>query len=245
VADVTVAVVTGAASGIGAATARLLAARGWQVVCGDLDRAGAEHVAEGLPGAMAVGVDVREESATDALMAAAMDRFGRIDAAVAAAGIEQGGPAEDLDREVFARVLDVNLTGSFLTARAAARHMLAGGGGRIVLIGSVNSQVALAGQAAYAASKGGVLQLGRALAVDWGPRGVCVNVVGPGVTDTPMSAASLADPRRGPWLLSKIPLGRAAAPDEIAEVIAFLASDAARYVNGAYVPVDGGWLAQG
>ena len=124
--------------------------------------------------------------------------------------------------------------------------MIAGGhGGKLVLVGSVNSQVALPGQAAYAASKGGVLLLGRALAVDWAPHNISVNVVGPGVTATAMNAAFLADPAQAEPLLARIPLHRPATPAEIAAVIAFLTSDAARYMTGAYVPVDGGWLANG
>jgi NAD(P)-dependent dehydrogenase (short-subunit alcohol dehydrogenase family) len=119
----------------------------------------------------------------------------------------------------------------------------AGTGGRIVLIGSINSRIALAGQAAYCASKGGVAMLGAALAVDWAQHGITVNTVGPGVVDTPMSAASLADPARRAMLMGNTPLGRPAAPSEIAAVVAFLASDDASYMTGAYVPVDGGWLA--
>jgi NAD(P)-dependent dehydrogenase (short-subunit alcohol dehydrogenase family) len=121
----------------------------------------------------------------------------------------------------------------------------AGTGGSIMLVGSVNSAVALPGQAAYAASKGGVLLLGRALAVDWAPHGINVNVIGPGVTRTAMNAAFLADPAQAGPLLARIPLGRPASPEETAAVIAFLTSGAAGYMTGAYVPVDGGWLAAG
>ena len=129
-------------------------------------------------------------------------------------------------------------------ARAAAAAMQDGGhGGAIVLVGSINSQVALPGSTAYASSKGGVLMLGRALAVDLAPLGIRVNVLGPGVTDTPMSAASLADPERRRTLMGRTPLGRPADPREIAAVAAFLTSEEAGYLTGAFVPVDGGWLA--
>ena len=105
--------------------------------------------------------------------------------------------------------------------------------------------MALPGQAAYAASKGGVLLLGRALAVDWAPHGINVNVIGPGVTRTAMNADFLADPAQAEPLLARIPFRRPASPEEIAAVIAFLASEQASYLTGAYVPVDGGWLAAG
>jgi NAD(P)-dependent dehydrogenase (short-subunit alcohol dehydrogenase family) len=131
-------------------------------------------------------------------------------------------------------------------ARLAARAMVASNrGGKLVLVGSVNSSVALPGQAAYAASKGGVLLLGKALAVDLAPHGINVNVVGPGVTATAMNQEFLADPAQSEPLLGRIPWRRAASPEETAEVIAFLASDAASYMTGAYIPVDGGWLASG
>ena len=118
----------------------------------------------------------------------------------------------------------------------------AGNGGRIVLIGSINSRIALAGQAAYCSSKGGVAMLGAALAVDWARHGIAVNTIGPGVVDTPMSAASLGEGDRRAMLMGRTPLGRPAAPGEIAAVVSFLTSPDASYMTGAYVPVDGGWL---
>ncbi len=242
----TVSLVTGAGSGIGASVAAVLAARGDSVICADIDGDAAQRTADGLDGAKAWQLDVRDPTACQAAVAAAVDAFSRLDVAVACAGIERGGPAETLSAEMFSDVINVNLTGSFLTARAAAAAMIRQGeGGRVVLIGSVNSAVALPGQAAYAASKGGVLLLGRALAVDWAPHRITVNVVGPGVTDTPMSAASLADPKRRAMLLSRVPIGRPADPAEVAGVVAFLASEAAAYVTGAFLAVDGGWLAAG
>jgi NAD(P)-dependent dehydrogenase (short-subunit alcohol dehydrogenase family) len=242
----TVSLVTGAGSGIGAATAAALAARGDVVICVDQDEASVRRTAAGLEQAEAVVLDVRDEAGWATVVADVIERHGRLDVAVACAGVQISAPAHELDLHDFQQVLGVNLTGVFLTCRAAARAMIAGGhGGKLVLVGSVNSQVALPGQAGYAASKGGVLLLGRALALDWAPHGINVNVVGPGVTATAMNAAFLADPTQYEPLLARIPLHRPATPPEIAAVIAFLASDAAGYMTGAYVPVDGGWLASG
>lgn len=237
-----VCLVTGAGSGIGAATAATLAGRGDHVVCADLDAERALEVAATLPSAISVGVDVTDATQCERVVARATEAFGGLDAVVACAGIEEGSHALDLDAETFRRVVDVNLTGSFLTARAAARPM-ADRGGSIVLIGSIMSQVALEGSAAYAASKGGVLMLGRALAVDLASHDIRVNVIGPGVVDTPMSAVSLADPDRRAGLMDRVPLGRPAGPQEVAAVAAFLTSEAASYLTGAFIPVDGGWLA--
>ena len=218
----TVSIVTGAASGIGRACAAALASRGDAVVCADVDGDGARATAAGLDGAMAVQVDVADPASCDAMVTAAVEALGRLDVLVAAAGIERAAPAHELDDDTWLSTLAVNLSGVFWCARAAARAMLAGDGGRMVLIGSINSQMAMAGQAAYCASKGGVLMLGRALAVDWGPHGICVNIVGPGVVDTPMSARSLADPQRRARLMDRTPLGRPAQAEEIASVIEFL-----------------------
>jgi NAD(P)-dependent dehydrogenase (short-subunit alcohol dehydrogenase family) len=244
--DVAVSLVTGAGSGIGAATAAALSARGDTVICIDVDSTAARRTAAEFPHAEAVALDVRDEAGWARVTPGVIERYGRLDVAVACAGIQVTAPAHELALDDFERVLGVNLTGVFLTCRAAARAMMAGGhGGKLVLVGSVNSQVALPGQAAYAASKGGVLLLGRALAVDWAPHGINVNTVGPGVTATAMNAAFLAEPAQAEPLLARIPLHRPATPAEIAAVIAFLTSDAADYMTGAYVPVDGGWLASG
>lgn len=231
---------TGAGSGIGRAVATALARRGDQVVCADIDEAAAAATASSAgPLARAAHLDVTDPAACDEVIGGAA-----ADVLVACAGIELGGPADELADEAWRRVVDVNLSGVFWTARAAGRAMIARGrGGRIVLIGSVNSRVALEGQAAYCASKGGVAMLGQALAVDWAHHGITVNTVGPGVVDTPMSAASLSSPERRSMLMAKIPMRRPASADEIAAVVAFLTSAAASYVTGAYVPVDGGWLA--
>jgi len=243
-ATMTVSLVTGAGSGIGAATATALAARGDKVVCVDLDGARAAATAADLDGAIAISADITSEDDSDRMVERTLDQFGRLDVLVACAGIEISGNALDVDVATFRQVVDVNLTGSFLSAQRAARVMRnQDAGGAIVLIGSINSQIALPGATAYCSSKGGVLMLGRALAVDLAPFGIRVNIIGPGVTDTPMSAEMLADPELAPTFLGRIPLRRAADPAEIANAAAFLTSADASYVNGAYLPVDGGWLA--
>lgn len=244
-AALTVSLVTGAGSGIGAATAQLLNERGDQVVCVDVNGDSAASVADRLENAVPVTADVTDEADCDRMVQAALSTFGDINVAVACAGIEMGAEALDVDGDTFRRVVEVNLTGTFFTAQRVGRAMRsAGHGGSIVLIGSINSQTALPGAVPYCASKGGVLMLGRSLAVDLAPLGIRVNVVGPGVTDTPMSAKSLRDIEKSARLMERIPLGRAADPVEIARVVSFLTSDAASYITGAFVPVDGGWLAR-
>lgn len=241
-----VAIVSGAGSGIGLAVARALSDQGVHVGCLDLDGDAAAAAAASLTAATPLAADVRDEAAVESAVEALMAATGRVDVAVACAGIEQHGTGHDLDLAVYQRIQDVNVLGSLHLARSAARRMVHGGrGGRIVLIGSINSKVSLPGQVAYATSKGAVLMLGRALAVDFAPDAITVNVVGPGITDTPMSAVSLADPERSRRILERVPLGRAADPSEIAAAVTFLASPAASYVTGAYLPVDGGWLALG
>ncbi len=240
-----VALVTGAGSGIGAAVARRLSGRGDQVVCVDVDGDRAAQVAAEIEGSMSLAVDVTDETQCDAMVSATLDRFGDLDCVVTCAGIEVGGDSMTFDIDTFRRVVEVNLTGSFLTARAGAKAMMnKGHGGTIVLIGSINSKVVLPGTAAYASSKGGVLLLGQALAVDFARHGIRVNVVGPGVTDTPMSADSLAHPERRAKLMGRTPLNRPAHPDEIAKAVEFLTSDGSSFMTGAFIPVDGGWLAQ-
>jgi NAD(P)-dependent dehydrogenase (short-subunit alcohol dehydrogenase family) len=239
-----VAIVTGAGSGIGAAAAKALAARGDHVVCADIVKSAAETIASGLEGASAVEVDVSDARSCDAMVAHAVERYGGVDGIATCAGIEKHGAGHEFAEEDFDRIIDVNLKGTWLCARAAARSMIsAGHGGTIVMIGSINSIVGNAGASAYCASKGGVLMLGRTLALDWAPNGIRVNIVGPGVVNTPMSASSLAIPERRARMMDRTPLGRPASADEIASVIAFLMSDASSFMTGAYVPVDGGSLA--
>ena len=239
-----VAIVTGAGSGIGAATARTLAARGDSVVCADILEDAARATAAQLKSAVGVRVDVSDAKSCDAMVAAAIEEFGQVDCIATCAGIEKHGSAHEFAEEDFDRIIDVNLKGTWLSARSAARWMIANERrGTVVMIGSINSIVANPGASAYCASKGGVLMLGRTLALDWAPHRIRVNIVGPGVVDTPMSAKSLADPVKRAKMMEKTPIGRPASPDEIASVIAFLMSDGSSFMTGAYVNVDGGTLA--
>ena len=239
-----VTIVTGAGSGIGAATARELARRGDQVVCADIKLETARHVADHLPDALALEVDVSSAASCDRMVDETLRRFGDVSSVITCAGVEKHGPGHEFAEEDFDWIMSVNLKGTWLSARSAVRAMIkAGHGGTVVMIGSINSVVGNPGASAYCASKGGVLMLGRTLALDWAQYGVRVNIVGPGVVDTPMSARSLADPQRRERMMEKTPMGRPAPPEEIATVVAFLASDASSYMTGAYVPVDGGTLA--
>lgn len=239
-----VAIVTGAGSGIGAATAKTLSERGDDVVCADVMLEAAQRTAERLKSAIAVRADVSSGSSCDEMVAAALERFGRVDSVVTCAGVEKHGLGHEFAEEDFDRIIDVNLKGTWLSARSAVNAMIgAGHGGTVVMIGSINSVVGNPGASAYCASKGGVMMLGKTLALDWAPFGIRVNIVGPGVVDTPMSARSLADPQRRARMMDRTPLGRPALPEEISSVIAFLTSDASSFVTGAYVAVDGGSLA--
>lgn len=239
-----VTVVTGAGSGIGAATSRVLSDRGDKVVCADLDINSAERTSKALADAIAVEVDVSSEASCDSLIEKAVAQYGRVDAIVTCAGIEVHGASTDYPLDTFERIIRVNLVGTFLCARAAARKMIAqGDGGSVVMIGSTNSIRGSARAAAYCASKGGVLLLGRSLAIEWAAHDIRVNVIGPGVVDTPMSDRSLNDPERRASLLGQLPMRRPADPREIGQVAAFLTSSGASFMTGAYVPVDGGTLA--
>lgn len=197
-----------------------------------------------MTGGICIEADVRIESEVDALIKGAVDKYGRIDGVVNCAGIEESFvDARDMTLEVFENTMRTNVTGSFLVARAAGRVMVPQGSGSIVLIGSILSTVGYGGNTAYTTSKGAVLQLGKALAVDWSKFGVRVNVIGPGPVATPMAKASLEDPVKSVWLRDRTPMGRPAQPNEVASACAFLLSDDASYITGTYLPVDGGWLA--
>ncbi len=232
-----VAVVTGGASGIGAACAELLAAAGATVVV--LDR-------EVPADADAIRLDVTDEAAIDAAMAEVAERHGRIDVLVASAGIAIRRPATELSLADWQKVVDVNLTGVFLCARAAARHMIGSGGGSIVTIASVLGVVGggVYPNISYQAAKGGVINLTRALALEWAEHGIRVNSVAPTYVNTPLTAGLVADPDVLRQIEERTPLGRLAEPGEVADAVLFLAARGSAMVTGHVLAVDGGYLAQ-
>ena len=220
--DERVALVTGASRGIGAATAERLRRDGWQV-----------ETAE-----RATGVDLADA----AQAAAVVERLDRIDALVCNAGTIVRKPMLETSLEEWQQIVDVNLTASFVLARAAVPRMIERGGGSIVLLASMMSFQGGFNVAAYAASKGGVAQLAKALSNELAGQGVRVNAVAPGYIATEMTD-SLEDWRRRE-IDARIPAGRWGTPADVADVIAFLLSDDARYVTGTVIPVDGGFLAR-
>jgi 3(or 17)beta-hydroxysteroid dehydrogenase len=250
-----VALVTGAASGIGRETALLLAQRGAQVLLTDLDGAAAERVAlEMQTNAAALPLDVTNEADWQRATAVALERWGRLDVLVANAGISFACPVVDMSLDDWRRVLAVNLDGVFLGTREAVRAMRAvGRGGSIVIVSSASGIKAAPGASAYAASKAALRLFAKSVALECAAEGIRVNTVHPAGVVTPMWTgapfwADLVEQHggaEGAWraLAADTPLKRFAQPREVAEAIAFLASDAASYVTGTELLVDGGFSA--
>lgn len=241
--DGRVAVVTGAASGIGRATAARLVAEGASVVGGDVDENGLAALAESL-GATFVGrrCDVTVEADVAALVAAAADGFGAVHAAFNVAGAMRPGPLVELSEEDWDFTVDVCLKGVFFGVKHGARQMLAGGGGgTIVNVASLNSRVPMFFGGAYSTAKAGVVMLGQTAALELGEHGIRVCTVSPGLTDTPLVAPLTGDAEAHAAYMARIPLKRMATPDDIAAAALFLASDDAAYISGVNLFVDGGW----
>lgn len=240
-----VALVTGGASGIGAATARLLAARGASVLVVDIDGDGAQRICDEIAArggaAEAFAADLMPSASADAAVSAALARFGRLDILVNNAGIGGRGPSHELTDADWRRVIGLDLDAVFYMSRAALRPMVASGAGAIVSIASIFGHVGLGERAAYSAAKAGVVNLTRALALEYGARGIRVNAVCPGVIRTPLVAHN--SPAQTEALIALHPIGRLGEPEEVAEAAAFLASDAASFVTGASLLVDGGYTA--
>jgi NAD(P)-dependent dehydrogenase (short-subunit alcohol dehydrogenase family) len=235
-----VAVVTGGASGIGSAIVDAYAVKGATVVVLDKDADAAQRkVGEGGATA-AIGCDVTNEQSVVDAVSAVKAQFGRIDVLVNSAGIGVMDAAEELAIHSWDLTMAVNLRGAFLVTQQVGRIMLAQGGGTVISLASQAATVALPGHLAYCASKAGLVGLTKVLALEWAGRGVTANTISPTVVMTPL-AKQVWDNPEGEALKAQIPTGRFALPEEIAAVAVFLASDAAKMINGADLLVDGGY----
>ncbi len=252
--------VTGAASGIGAAVVLAAAREGARVAALDVDREEIDEVlaeaqCAGAAGVLGLPADVSDESAVESALLRCEQELGLPSAVFANAGIERNGPPHEMALDRWRAQLEVNLTGTFLTVRQTLARMLrAGARGSVVCTSSPAAFVGFAGggNAAYAASKGGVSAMVRSLAIDYAKAGIRVNAVVPGAIDTPLLTCGVSEDRRSAMrdqivaqAAEQIPQGRLGTPDEVASAVLWLWSDAAAYVTGSHLVVDGGLMARG
>ena len=243
--------VTGAAGAIGGAIARAYAANGALVAITDVDRAGAEAAAAGVPGAIGLGFDIRDEAAVEAAVAAVLDRFGRLDILVNNAGVNTMAHRVTLEQfptEEWHRIIDVDLHGTFLVSRAGSRSMLERGEGRIINIASIAGLVPLRLQSPFVAAKAAVAHLTKSMALEFGPRGVLVNAIAPGSTLSEGTRRLFYSEdgsfsSRAREMLAHVPMGRPGTVEEIAAGALFLADPENDFVNGHVLTIDGGWTA--
>ena len=230
--------VTGAASGIGAATARLLAERGWRVACLDRDIEGARRTAGA--GGLAIQVDVADEASVVSAFAQVAEAFGGLDGLVTAAGVIETTPFWETTPDQFRRLFDINVIGSFLSVREGSKAMQAGG--RVCMLASISSYTGggYVATGSYATSKGAVLTMMKSCARALGERGIAVNAVAPGFIDTPFVASAMGDPVRRKQVEAAV--GKVGQPEQIARTIAWLVSPEADFVHGETVIADGGVL---
>ena len=243
--DGKVALVTGSSTGIGAAIAKGLARAGADVIChgrGAEAQATSDEIRATGRRSLAISADLSERAAQEPFVASAVSAFGRIDLLINNAGSIRRAPAVDYTDTDWDFLLEVNLTAPFRLSQRVGKLMIEQGGGRIVNIASLLSFQGGILVPGYAASKGGIAQVTKALANEWASKGVNVNAIAPGYITTKNTEALRADPNRSRQILERIPAGRWGEPDDIAGAAVFLCSDAARYVTGHVLAVDGGWL---
>jgi len=246
--DGKVAVVTGASRGLGRGFAKALAEAGALTICmarsvPDLEVTAAQ-IREAGGKAEVWQVDVASPSEIQTAFDHIVERYGRLDILVNNAGTEIPKEVFDVTEQDFDTIMGTNLRGLYFAAQAAARHMVRQGSGKIINLGSLASQIGLAGATVYSASKGGVLQFTRALAVELARKNVQVNAIGPGYFRTDMTEPFFQDPEHREWIENRIPMGRIGTPEDLAGTVVFLASPASDYVTGQIIYVDGGWLAR-
>jgi NAD(P)-dependent dehydrogenase (short-subunit alcohol dehydrogenase family) len=247
--DGAAAFVTGAGSGIGRACAERLAAEGASVLCFDVDGATATETAQALGPERSVAVqgDVRDREAISQALAVCEEHFGKVTHLVNAAGVTAHAGLFEITEEEWDRVLGVNLKGTFLVTQVVAPGIARAGGGAVVNISSIESEIVVTTtgryQPNYGASKGGVTMLTKGLAYELAPLGIRVNAVAPGIVATPMLLQHMGLEEAEALIAPKTMLKRVARPEEVSAAVAFLLSADASYITGAQLPVDGGWLA--
>jgi NAD(P)-dependent dehydrogenase (short-subunit alcohol dehydrogenase family) len=240
-----VAIVTGGGSGFGKATSILFAKEGAKVAVVDYNEDGARKTAEEIKNAggeaIYVKADVSKEEDVKRFVEETVKAFGKLDIIFNNAGIYVPGNAEEQKTEDWDRIIDVNLRGVFFGCKYAIPEMKKNGGGVIINTASAAALIGFPEGIAYAASKGGIVALTRAVAVDYAKAGIRANVICPGTSETPITQQLLADEQFRQAFLAPIPMGRFGQPDDIAKAALFLASDLSSYITGATLPVDGGW----
>ena len=244
-----VAIVTGAYGDLGYSISKAYLDAGAYVVLTGLSKSNLDNMAQQLESfsefILPCVVDVSDALQVNAMVEEVIDRFGKIDILVTAAGVQHREPIEVFNHDEWNRVLQVNLTGTFHCAQAVTKHMISRKMGRIIMISSLTAEIGIPNIAAYAASRGGIKQLGKTMAVELASSGITVNCVGPGRFKTKMTEDVFSDESKRKDFLNAIPMQRAGIPEDLSGILIFLASDSSSYITGQSIYVDGGWLAGG